>query len=818
MNKFKRNTIILIILHHAMTRLVIVESPAKCQKIEKYLGDGYKVMASYGHLTTLNSLKNIDFNNNFHPEFTPIESKAHHISKLQRAVKSASQIVIATDDDREGEAIGWHICRLFRLPVETTSRIIFHEVTESAIKRAIQNPTVLNLDTIYSQQARQILDLIVGYKISPVLWKNILTNTKNALSAGRCQTPALRLVYDNYLDIEQSPGTTSYNTRGYFTSKNIEFSLNRDFASGEMVDKFLKEQLTFESVLSKLPERAIIRTPPEPFITSTIQQSANNLMHISPKETMKICQRLYEQGYITYMRTDCRVYSKEFVETAKPFIATKYSERHVHKMIDRLWNRGLDTSDKKDSSKKAKSKKSDTSDELAQEAHEAIRPTNIIVEQLPDEEEFTTRERRLYKIIWTNTVESCMADAEYRAFQLKITAPQSLHYTYTTETCVFKGWQEVEWKDPKSYFEFLCILKVGSISYKKIVSKETIKDKKGHYTEARLVQLLEQNGIGRPSTFSSIVDKILERDYVNVENITGKMVSIRDYILEDDKIECIEDKREFGNEKKRLVIQPIGILVMRFLLDKFPEICEYEYTKIMEQDLDLIAKGQQEYHVLCRRVNDLIDNTIINNELDKDNKISIKIDEHHTYIIGKHGPVIKCCIDDNTSFKSINPDLVNDIDIDRLQKGGYLLSEIIDIDDIDKTSVSNHCLGRYRNQSVYLKSGKYGPYIQWGSNRKSVSILDKPIVDITIDDAISVIETRVTSNNSNNNNNNNSNTMVRDIDKNTSIRKGKYGDYIFYKTDAMKRPEFLKLNQFPDDYKKCSVKLLKSWILETYNR
>ena len=248
MNKFKRNTIILIILHHAMTRLVIVESPAKCQKIEKYLGDGYKVMASYGHLTTLNSLKNIDFNNNFHPEFTPIESKAHHISKLQRAVKSASQIVIATDDDREGEAIGWHICRLFRLPFETTPRIIFHEVTESAIKRAIQNPTVLNLDTIYSQQARQILDLIVGYKISPILWKNILTNTKNALSAGRCQTPALRLVYDNYLDIEQSPGTTSYNTRGYFTSKNIEFTLNCDFASGDLVDKFLKEQLTFESV------------------------------------------------------------------------------------------------------------------------------------------------------------------------------------------------------------------------------------------------------------------------------------------------------------------------------------------------------------------------------------------------------------------------------------------------------------------------------------------------------------------------------------------------------------------------------------------
>ena len=245
-----------------MTTLVIVESPAKCQKIEKYLGQGYRVMASYGHLTALSDLKNIDIENNFTPHFTPVETKAQQIARLQRAVNSANRVVIATDDDREGEAIGWHICRLFRLPVNTTQRIIFHEVTESAIKRAIQKPTTLNMDTIYSQQARQILDLIVGYKISPILWKNILTNTKNALSAGRCQTPALRLVYDNYLDIQQSPGKTSYNTRGYFTSKNIEFSLNRDFDSSESVEEFLGESISFQHELSRQPERTIKRQPP----------------------------------------------------------------------------------------------------------------------------------------------------------------------------------------------------------------------------------------------------------------------------------------------------------------------------------------------------------------------------------------------------------------------------------------------------------------------------------------------------------------------------------------------------------------------------
>ena len=812
-------------------KLVIVESPAKCQKIEKYLGQGYRVMASYGHLTSLSDLKNIDIENNFTPHFTPVETKAQQIARLQRAVNSANRVVIATDDDREGEAIGWHICRLFRLPVNTTQRIIFHEVTESAIKRAIQKPTTLNMDTIYSQQARQILDLIVGYKISPILWENILTNTKNALSAGRCQTPALRLVYDNYLDIQQSPGKTSYNTRGYFTSKNIEFSLNRDFDSSESVEEFLGESISFQHELSRQPERTIKRQPPEPFITSTIQQSANNLMHISPKDTMKICQRLYEQGYITYMRTDCKVYSKEFVDTVKPYISSNYSERHIHPEVDKLWNREKteyvkdkavakkrtskkdDKADKSEKGEKVekgeKGEKVKKGDSLAQEAHEAIRPTKILVNELPEDEEFTTRERRLYKIIWTNTIQSCMADAEYRTFQVKITAPTSLYYIYTTELCVFKGWQEVDWRDTITYFEFLRTLKEGAIKYKKITSRQTIKDKKTHYTEARLVQLLEHNGIGRPSTFSSIVDKILERKYVNVENIEGRKVQVKDYTLEGDELTEIEDEREFGNEKKKLVIQPIGILVMEFLLKNFPEICEYEYTKIMEQDLDKIAKGETEYHELCRRVNSLIDTTIKSRDLDKNNKLSIKIDEHHTYIIGKNGPVIKCNVDKKTTFKSIKPELINKIDMETLKNGGYNLEEIVDIDEINNICNPKNYLGKYGEQDVYIKSGRYGAYIEWGSNRKSMNAIDKAIVDITIRDAIDVIENRVSSGSKN---------IVREIDKNMSIRKGKYGDYIYYKSETMKRPEFLKITAFPDDYKKCSLQTLKTWIMETYNR
>lgn len=793
-----------------MTTVVIVESPAKCQKLEKYLGSGYRVMASYGHLTTLSDLKNIDISNNFRPHFTPIESKVQHIIKLQRAVNSASKVIIATDDDREGEAIGWHICRLFKLPVTTTERIIFHEITETAVKRAIQNPTTLNMATVYSQQARQILDLLVGYKISPILWKNILTNTKNALSAGRCQTPALRLIYDNYLDIEQSPGKTSYNTQGYFTSKNIEFSLNYDFDTSEKVENFLETSINFQHRLSRESERNINKSPPEPFITSTIQQIANNLMHISPKETMKICQRLYEQGYITYMRTDCKVYSKEFIDTVIPYIDKNYSSKHIHLNIDRLWDREKmkDLKIKKESKKKSDKKTQQTQD-LAQEAHEAIRPTKIQISEIPEDEEFTNKERRLYKIIWTNTIQSCMSDAEYKTFQVRITAPENLYYKYTTELCIFRGWQEVDWKETINYFEFLRIIKEGNIDYKKLTSRQTIKDKKTHYTEAKLVQLLEHNGIGRPSTFSSIVDKILERKYVNIENIEGKKIQIKDYEVEDDRLIELEGEREFGNEKKKLVLKPIGILVIEFMLKNFPEICDYEYTKIMEQDLDKIAKGETEYYKLCSRVNSLIDKTIKDKELDKNNKISIKIDENHTYIIGKNGPVIKCNIDKTTTFKSIKSELVNKIDMCKLENGGYKLEELIDIDKTSKINQSKNLLGKYRNEDVYIRTGKYGLYIEWGTNRKSMKAINKSINNITIEDAINVIENKICGDVKN---------IVREIDKNMNIRNGKFGDYLYYKTETMKRPEFLKIITFPGDYKNCNINILRNWIKETHYR
>ena len=242
----------------------------------------------------------------------------------------AKETILATDDDREGEAIAWHICKVFNLNIETTKRIIFHEITEKAIKNAIQNPTIINLNLVYAQQGRQILDLIVGFKITPLLWQHIIANTRNSLSAGRCQTPALRLVYDNYREIKESPGKLSFNTSGIFTNKNISFQLNHNHLSHEEIQTFLEQSKLFKHILSKEKERETKKNPPQPFTTSSLQQSANNNMHISPKETMALAQKLYEGGYITYMRTDSKVYSKEFIDKTCIFIEDHYDKSYIN--------------------------------------------------------------------------------------------------------------------------------------------------------------------------------------------------------------------------------------------------------------------------------------------------------------------------------------------------------------------------------------------------------------------------------------------------------------------------------------------------------
>ena len=398
-----------------MTKLVIVESPAKCKKIESYLGPGYKCIASFGHIRDIkDGLKGIDVQNNFKPTFRLLPTKSKFIKPLRAAINKAKEVILATDDDREGEAIAWHICKAFNLPVSTTPRIIFHEITKSAIKKAVQNPTVVDMNKVNAQQARQILDCLVGFTISPILWANI--SRKSGLSAGRCQTPALRLIYDNQQEINNAPGRIAYDTNGYFTKNNLEFKLNHHHNNEVEMGDFLESSADFKHIFTCRKPVAKKRQPPLPFTTSALQQKASNILHFSPKRTMTTAQKLYEQGYITYMRTDSRTYSKEFIAKAKTFIKGKWSEEYVNKNIFTLSQR-----------KTSKKKKDDN----AQEAHEAIRPTDINKQKLPTGAD--PSQQRLYDLIWTNTVESCMSPAEYNLITAKITAPEKHYYKHSEE-------------------------------------------------------------------------------------------------------------------------------------------------------------------------------------------------------------------------------------------------------------------------------------------------------------------------------------------------------------------------------------------------
>lgn len=795
--------------------VIIVESPAKCQKIEGFLGSGYKCIASYGHICELNGLQSIDIKNNYKPTFIPCANKKQQISKIKKLLSEANDVLLATDDDREGEAIAWHLCKLFKLPIKTTKRIIFHEITETAIKKAVQEPTLLNMNVVYAQQARQILDLLVGYKLSPILWEKISYKTKSGLSAGRCQTPALRLIYDNQKEIDVSPGRKVYNTTGYFTGKNLGFSLNFNHELENTITEFLEKSVNFDHIYNCGNIRKVIKTPPTPLTTSVIQQLASNELRISPKETMSSCQKLYEGGYITYMRTDSTTYSMDFIKRVITFIEKTYGVEYVKENIEEMAERK--------ENKQAKQGQRTKQKENIQEAHEAIRPTNIDCIDIC--KDFGSREVKLYKLIRKVTLESCMPSANYNSIKCEITSPDNHLYNYSAEQVVFPGFKIVDgYEKENSDFIYLQNIKNGSIlNYKKITSKVSLKDLKSHYTEAHLVQLLEKNGIGRPSTYSSLVDKIQERGYVKCENVTGKSITCVDFELETTELSEIKTTREFGNERNKLVIQPLGILVIEFLINHFDKLFQYEYTKDMEDSLDMIANGNKVWHQLCDECHNEIN--ILSECLVDIKRETIQIDNNHIYMIAKYGPVIKQTNGDKVKFIPVK----NDIDIDKLRRGEYKLDEItLPSQFIEKK------LGLYKGKNVVIKKGKYGLYVEHNKIKKSLNINNNEgkytniiannndnssiifdIKDITIDEAIKILYPVTPLNNEI------TSSIIRVIDDNTTIRTGKYGDYIYHKKPEWKKPSFLKLTEFineygKDYYKTCELSIIKKWVGAVY--
>jgi DNA topoisomerase-1 len=791
----------------------------------------------------LDGLKSINMDN-FKLKFTPMEEKSKQIYRIKSEIELCmGDVIIATDDDREGEAIGWHVCDMFKLPVETTPRIIFHEITKTAIDRAVSTPGTLNMNLVYAQFARQILDLLVGYHISPQLWTHIASSVKNSLSAGRCQTPALRLVYDNQKDIDASPGKMVYNTVGYFTKLNLPFNLNRQYDTSKDVEEFLEESVNHEHMFTLSPPKKTSKAPPTPFTTSALQQKASSDYNYSPSETMSICQKLYEGSFITYMRTDSKTYSPEFIENAKRYISEKWSDKYINPNIQYLaLGFGSGSSSGSDTTKQGKQTKtgkgSDDKGVKAQEAHEAIRPTNISTLKIPDT--FTAREQKLYKLIWTNAVESCMSHATGVSITACLTAAKNNEYKYTTELTEFPGWKAVDgYEKENSGYNYLQNIKKNCIiPYNKMKATVTMNDLKSHYTEAGLIKILEEKGIGRPSTFSSLIEKIQKRGYVEKSDVLGKKIKCTDFELLPDELIEMPIEREFGNEKNKLVIQPLGAIVTEFIAQHFDSLFEYNFTKKMEDDLDKVAKGDMLYTDTCTFC---LDNIKQLTAILKDKNIqkdTINIDENHVYMVGTKGPVIKHTTKDEEGKKKIEYKTVRkDIDVAKLKRGEYRLEDIVDEKgNIDMGGIK---LGIYDGNEIILKRGKYGLYFVWGEQKKSLSGLfpkNKNPSTITYHEIVKIIETSSAQGQSTTENMNGGGGggggdddngsgcgsrlqvkgMVRKITDDISIRNGKYGDYIFYKTPEMKNPTFLKLKGFTEDYKTCPIFNIIEWIQKTY--
>jgi DNA topoisomerase-1 len=437
------------------------------------------------------------------------------------------------------------------------------------------------------------------------------------------------------------------------------------------------------------------------------------------------------------------------------------------------------------------------------EAHEAIRITDINLKELP--ENMDIKERKMYKLIWINTLESCMVTASYNSIHSHITGPNDTKYNYSTDLICFPGWKIVENKFSRENKEFTYLQTIANnsiIPFKKIKSKLTLKGQKIHYSEAKLVQLLEERGIGRPSTFSSLIDKIQQRGYVKKENVQGIEIICKEFELENDIISEMETKREFGNEKNKLIIQPLGIIVIEILNKYFNPLFNYDYSSSMEEFLDNIAKGNACWTDICSLCNKEVDGLI--EGVKDETKIEYKIDDNNTFTIGKYGPVIKC-VDNETnsvSFKSIK----KDVDLKKIKKGEY--DSINDI--IDSTN-NKIILGKYEENEMTLQKGKFGLYIKWGNNTRNLKELgNKHIDDITFDECIKLIENKETNSN-----------LIREINDNMSIRKGPKGDYLFYKNKKMKKPTFHDIKIFMEEtketYTTCDINILKSWIKEKYN-
>ena len=754
------------------SNLVIVESPAKAKTIEKYLGKDFKVTSCYGHIRDLaKDDKSIDKENGFIPTYIPSPDKKKVIKELQTLKKKSSKVYIATDNDREGEAIAWHLKEILNLNEEEYERIVFREITKKAVLNSIENPTKINMDLVNAQQARRVLDRLVGFEISPILWKKI----KRGLSAGRVQSVAVKFVVDRENEISIFKPESSFKTTAIFSLNSEKFTaeLNTRFNNQEESERFLNECKNTSFKVKNIEKKPSKRSPSAPFTTSTLQQEASRKIGFSPSLTMSTAQRLYEAGHITYMRTDSVNLSDEALENSKNVIESSYGNDYFKRRVFK------------------------TKSNSAQEAHEAIRPTNFSLDNAGK----TDIEKKLYNLIWRRTLASQMSESIFERTVVNINNGNKFEFKASGEIMVFDGFLKL-YNDNSENTKLLPKLQKDSIlNTEEILCKQVFTKHPPRYSEASLIKKMEDSGIGRPSTFAETIRKIKEREYVVKEERDGKIIKSNEIRLISNEISYEIKEEKTGFEKNKIYPTNMGMFVTEFLNENFnSSFMDYSFTAKTESQLDQIAyKGRnwnsmiEEFYVVFSK---LFDN-VPEERYQLEKELGEFQGKKMIARVAKFGPVIQIGEKEDADegfpkyFNMSSEQLIRHISI----------NEALDI--INKKEENNSLpTFEYDKGNIELKNGRYGFYLRFNDKNYKIDKEKYPEPkNLSADQAIEIVNTPIEK----------SKDILKEFDNGLQIRLGKYG----------KPPYFLAVrgteigNIFKEKRKKPFVGIPKE-ILEKY--
>ena len=692
--------------------LVIVESPAKAKTIEKFLGTDYKVASSFGHIADLPTKEiGVDTEGDFTPKYIVSKDKKDVVRKLKGLAKDAEMVWLASDEDREGEAIAWHLAEELNLKDDKTKRIVFHEITKSAILRAIENPRNIDYNLVNAQQARRVLDRLVGYELSPVLWRKV----KGGLSAGRVQSVAVRLIVEREREIQDFEAQASYRIDAEFSTeegKTFKAKIPKNFDTKEEAEKFLKENIGANFKVADLTTKPAKKNPAPPFTTSTLQQEAARKLYFSVSKTMTMAQRLYEAGHITYMRTDSVNLSEDARKGAKEEILKAYGDKY------------------------AKARQFKGKSKGAQEAHEAIRPTNFEKHSISGDRD----QQRLYELIWKRAIASQMSDAQLERTNVKIEADKhDNHFTANGEVLKFDGFLKVylEGSDEEDEEQsgMLPALSVNQpLDNVFITATERFTRPPYRYTEASLVKKLEELGIGRPSTYAPTISTIQSRNYIEKGSVDGTEREYVQFKLKNDKLSEKTLTETVGSDKGKMVPTATGMVVNDFLVNHFSNILDYNFTAKVEESFDNIAEGNEEWTTMMKEfykdfhphVQDVAKNAdrevgerILGKDPETGKPVSVRL--------GKFGPMVQIgSVEDEEKprFASLGPD-------QNMETLTY--EEAMDLFQLPKK------LGEYKGENVEVNNGRYGPYVRFGKKFVSLEKGEDPL-NVDFDRAMELIK------------------------------------------------------------------------------